>query len=249
MNLTGKEVNHSKFGVGVVTNFYPRTGRFNVKFSDGTEKPYEYPKDFKYGTLKINDPEINAQLEKDIMVTNNKAATFIKDGKQFYGLRDPKGGSDAPYKDPLKVDQLEHGVAYGRSAEEIYNALCQNSIFNWNKSKAYKFGPKARLYAEGCTETNESVWFLAYSTYNSSRNSKIGTNVVDIKTNDIEQIHDTDEFKDRLSEGSVGETQVVFVKNLAGQYEFWGVMRITGVNNEVKPFSTYSKFLSPIYRP
>ena len=246
INLIGKTITHTSLGNGVITNFYPNKQRFTVKFENGSEMLYQYPIDFKYGILKLNDNEANAELEIELSIINKEILKISKAGKDYLGIIDPKGGTVAPYKNPLEVDKLEHGIAYGTKAEDIYNDLCHNPAFNWNKSKAYMFGPKMRLAATNGTKANETVWFLPYSTYNNDKNNKIGTNII-YSNYDIEQVHDTPLFNDKLSSGYIGETQIVFIKNLAGQYEFWGEMKITEINNEKKPYSTYSKFVSGVY--
>lgn len=246
MELKNVVVTHPRDGKGIITDFYKNSNHFVVKFNNGAERHYQYPNDFKYNILKIDDAAIMAQIEKDLLVLNNKATSFEVDGTLFYGQKDNKV-TPAPELNPAEVNELKKGFSYGTNALEIYDALCQN--FNWDTSKRNYFAKMKSLGEKACTPEGYTVWFMAYSSYTMTKKKKsngIVNNLI-IGSNDIEEICDLD--AKRKPTDYIGEIRIVFVKNNFGQYEFWGVLRTTEVECEIPPYRVYGKYISDTYSP
>lgn len=249
MEFVGKKVLHSRDGEGTITAFYDNSRRFNVRFADGTERPYQYPDDFDGSVLTTNDRELQEQIDMDLMLSKGQAISYSFNGRSLFGLSDSKS-SDAPYADPKTVTSLKKGTSYGESASRIYQSFCENKAFNWNIENKGSFGQQKPLYAQNCTREGYSVWFLAYSSYNLSKNEKRGvTNNIEAGTNNITVELDIGS-KDAPIENT-GEVMVTFVKNRKGQYEFWGVLSTKegDVNKTVEPYTIYNRFVSDTYVP
>ena len=247
MNFVGKRVKHSKDGYGTITEFYDKSKRFNVKYDNGIERPYEYPRDFDGPVLSTDDQELKEQIEYDLMISRPNVISYTFNGKQFHGKRDTKS-SLAPYSDPLTATCLEHGTSYGETAYKIYQALCKNSSFNWKLENKGKFSQQQHLYAENCTQEGYVVWFLAYSTYAGTKSESRGiTNNIESGTNNVLEEWDND--RDDAPTERLGDVNITFIKNKHGQYEFWGVMKVVKVNNTAKPFTILKEFISDKYVP
>ena len=250
MNLKGLTVIHKTEGKGTITDFYEKSNRFNVKYDSGTEKPYQYPDPFRYGVLKFEDPDMNAQVEKDIKVLDKKLTSFKKNGETVTGLKDTKT-VPAKYEDPLTADELKHGISYGTTASSIYDALCKNVLFNWNKANRRVFTAMNVLYSYNCTEEGYAVWFIPYSSYtmNKQPDKEIVNNIID-GSNDIEELFDKERaLSIRKNNEDLGGIVLAFVKNKFGQYEFWGVMKKTEISLDKPPYRIYNKLISKTYRP
>lgn len=247
MNFVGKRVKHIKDGLGTITDFYTTSKRFNVKFDNGIERPYEYPNSFDCNVLSTDDRELNDQIEHDLTVSKSNVATYNFNNKQFYGQYDDKQ-SPAPFIDPLTATSLVKGFSYGETAYKIYQALCKNEVFGWAAEHKGKFSQQQHLYAQHATKEGFAVWFVAYSSYTGAKSKTRGiTNNLELNTNNIEEEWDYTTTDQPVDEEN--EITITFVKNRHGQYEFWGVMRKTEINRTQLPYRVYSEFVSDNYVP
>ncbi|MBO4537404.1 MAG: hypothetical protein J5694_00865 [Erysipelotrichaceae bacterium] len=57
-----RTINHSAYGTGTVTVFYPETRVIWIKFTDRNPKLYHLPEDFDSGLLSTEDTEINEYI-------------------------------------------------------------------------------------------------------------------------------------------------------------------------------------------
>lgn len=248
MSFVNKTVRHSKDGYGTIKSFRDNNNTFVVQFNNGVERIYNYPDDFDNSVLSIEDNELQNKIEQDIKIKNGEIVNYIFNGKSLYGKSDSKPNG-AITEDPLLAIGLKKGISYGVNAQKIYQALCDNKHFNWNQKNASKFAKQQSLYSKNCTNNGYSVWFVAYSSYNLSKNENRGV------ANNIEENNDIYEEWDIGAGGPPAEDsdeiKIVFVKNKKGQYEFWGVMitKIEDVNKEKEPYYVYNHHISDDFYP